>query len=158
MHTFTCTPQAPARGGPGRWGAPPTPSSKGPTPKLPRTESLFFCEKCQTPCNSFDELQVHMLTNHFDESPTTAAAAQAADAAAPAADAADAVAPAAAVTPASSASSTATAAVSAPTPVAAASTAAATTDAMQASELASNLSSVLASMLNAAQPPPPANQ
>jgi len=30
-------------------------------------KNYFFCEKCQAPFGLFDELEVHMLTEHFDE-------------------------------------------------------------------------------------------
>jgi len=34
-------------------------------------EELFICEKCHAPFSLFDELEVHTLTEHFDDGSTT---------------------------------------------------------------------------------------
>jgi len=49
------------------------PMDKKPTPAYSskifkkQEEELFFCEKCTTPFRLFDELEVHMLTEHFED-------------------------------------------------------------------------------------------
>jgi hypothetical protein len=55
-------------------GSPSTPSASpfgGPAPAVNRYTGFgsetFVCEKCQAPCEGFDELQVHYLTTHADE-------------------------------------------------------------------------------------------
>jgi len=46
----------------------------------PANEALYACEVCSTPCESFDDLQVHMLTAHYDEQLAVATAASLEDA------------------------------------------------------------------------------
>jgi hypothetical protein len=41
-----------------------TPPNKFTPPTFQRRNSVYLCEKCQHPCEGFDELQVHMLTVH----------------------------------------------------------------------------------------------
>jgi len=36
-------------------------------PSLRRSQSVFLCERCSTPHDTFEDLQVHMLTAHHDE-------------------------------------------------------------------------------------------
>lgn len=46
----------------------PTPVAGVSLPSLRASSNVFICESCHTPCDGFDELQIHMLTVHDDDS------------------------------------------------------------------------------------------
>ncbi len=43
------------------------PTSPTPSYPLRKSPSVFMCDKCHEACTSFDDLQVHMLTAHHEE-------------------------------------------------------------------------------------------
>jgi ubiquitin fusion degradation protein 1 len=51
---------------PRRYGSPST-NTRGETSPYGANSQIFVCETCKAPIDSFDELQVHMLTVHYSE-------------------------------------------------------------------------------------------
>lgn len=49
--------------------------TNGAATPLRKSESAFICDKCSSACDSFDDLQVHMLTTHHSETTETKSSA-----------------------------------------------------------------------------------